>query len=115
VVCELPPDLAERQAVAHEEFRGDPGVCYRGECVPRLLCSERCGAGVGDKYGPALAAKARACRERAPERDPEECAQELERNERATLHHLGEEVLRCHEICGFPPPRATFVPREEGQ
>lgn len=107
VLCELAPDFAERQAVSERAFRGDPGVCQQGECVPRLLCVERCGAALGEQFGPAFAAEIRSCREQSPSNTPSSCAQEVKAQRRGAVMRFGQATLMCFESCGFPRPEAT--------
>jgi hypothetical protein len=111
VACRLSPDLAERQAVSEPAFRGDPGVCQQGDCVPRLLCVERCGRALGEKYGPELFAEVEACRRARPEAKAEDCAAEVELRHERMLWRIGEAGLRCFDDCGLPSPNVPSVPR----
>lgn len=103
VVCELSDDYSERQAVALEAFRGDPGVCSRGECVPRMLCAERCGTTLGAELGAPLYARLQECRS-LPNRTAQSCADDLKRND-GEMREFGFRLLDCLHDCGFELPR----------
>jgi hypothetical protein len=102
VACDLSPAYAERQAVAFPQFAGNPGVCYAGECLPRLLCVERCAVGLSAEYGPLIAEVTGACKQNPPEKTAWDCVQEVSSDPR--LRRPGDAVLKCGYDCGFPEP-----------
>lgn len=102
VACELSPAYAERQAVAFPQFAGNPGVCFEGQCLPRLLCVERCAVGLSAEYGPLLAEITGVCKQRSPEKTAWECLDDVGSDPR--LRGPGEALLKCGYDCGFPEP-----------
>jgi hypothetical protein len=102
VVCELSAAYAERQAVAFPQLAGDPGVCYAGECLPRLLCVERCAVGLSAEYGPLIADVIAACKPNPPEKTAWDCVDEVGGDPR--LRRPGDALLKCGYDCGFPEP-----------
>jgi hypothetical protein len=103
-VCELTPDFAERQALVLHDFRGDPGVCYEGECVPRLLCADRCGAKLGIEEGTPIFEDLKRCR-RDDSLDASRTCAELALQDQGLALRLGRKVLGCLEVCGFSASR----------
>jgi hypothetical protein len=102
VACELSPGYAERQAVAFPQFAGNPGVCSEGECLPRLLCVERCAIGLSAQYGPLIAEVTGACKQSSPDKTASECLDEVGSDPR--LRRPGDALLKCGYDCGFPEP-----------
>jgi hypothetical protein len=107
VPCELPPYLAERQSLMLEAFRDDPGVCFRGQCLPRFLCATTCGAELGKELGPPVLAELRSCWQAHPEKQGRNtCSREAgadQRRERA----IGQRALACIDQCGLPRPTVS--------
>ena len=102
-VCELSPNMAERQDKALPVFRGDPGVCFAGECLPRALCAERCADRISDELAAPFAQQLAPCRGQPPGIS-ETCANDL-RSDPIALRRVGVRVLACLDECGFPPAR----------
>jgi hypothetical protein len=111
VLCELPPYLAERQSLMLEAFRDDPGVCYRGQCVPRFLCATTCGQELGKELGAPVLATLQDCWSRHPgEQGIRTCSQEALADQRRE-REIGQRALACLDQCGLERPRLNTTLR----
>lgn len=102
--CDLPQELLERQLALRADGRA-AGVCHRGECIPRTMCSELCAGDLGEDVARKLGPAVERCNREFPDHNDtwDACLKEVMGRNAPLRQYASKKLAECMVSCGFDP------------